>query len=144
MTIRRVLQPTEIYTENALIELMMTCTHAPTIGKVQSAAQTTYSKNQGFFYVFEENEKVIGLVGGSEIDGRRFVLKHLAVSKDHQKKGVATQLLDHLIESRTFEVLEVEADSITAEFFKKYGMTCKKSSDPVTDKIIYSCKWYRA
>jgi ribosomal protein S18 acetylase RimI-like enzyme len=52
-------------------------------------------RDQDLFLVAEENGTIMGVVMGAW-DGRRGWIYHLAVKKDHQRKGIATALIREL------------------------------------------------
>lgn len=143
MTITRIESHDEIHSNPQIAALLSMCIVSPTEGKIRKAAQTTYSKNQGFFYVLEDNSQVIGIIGGTEIDGVKFILKHLAVKEDQRNKGYARNLIEHLTSERAFKTLEVEAYPNNVELFKSLGFKCREIKDHPLDMLAFHCTWYR-
>ncbi len=143
MNIKRIVNPAEIYDNDQVAKLLMLCIASPTYGKVQSIAQATYSKNQGFFYVATEEDQVVGIIGGREIDGISFQLKHIAVVESHRKQGIAKELIDHLIHARSFKTLEAEATPALVDFYRATGFRCREIENHPLDLLAYKCVWKR-
>lgn len=141
MKIERIESSTELYENPEIAQLLSLCLLTSTPGKLQSLAQSVYGKTQGRFYVLYENEAVVGILGGSEIDRTHFVLKHCAVLPEHRLKGYASALLKHALEERQYRTMEAETGPEAIDFLKAQGFTCKRIKNHILDLHRFECLW---
>jgi len=143
MNIRKISNYLEI-TENINIsKLIMQCMFSPTQGKVLTLAQAIYAKTQGVMFVCEDNHEVIGLIGGVEIDGVHFVIKHVSVNEDYRRQGIARMLFNHLIQYKKYQSIKTTADHETTRFYRSVGFDCNLVKDHILDITQYHCVWDR-
>lgn len=115
----------------------------PTEGRIKSAVEGIYNKEQGRFYIAEENSEVIGILGVRRVDNTFVEIMHMAVCEDMQGKGVGRGLIECVLNVERVEKIKVSCEEASKDFFKKCGFKCKEDIDPITDKSSYYCekKW---
>lgn len=142
MAIRKITQPSEIHLNSEISALVKQCLHNPTDGKIQSIAQAIYSKTQGVFFVYEIDQKPLGIIGGTEIDGTHLIIKHLAIHPEHRRKGIGRKLIQHLIDSDRYNSIFTESETENIKFFKALGFKCTGKEDPILETTILACEWH--
>jgi ribosomal protein S18 acetylase RimI-like enzyme len=96
-------------------------------------------RNPGFSFTAELDGKLVGCVMSGH-DGRRGYLHHLAVTSTHQRKGIATRLVEAALERLEAEgILKSHIDILTTnhsaiEFWEKMGW--KRRSDVIRYSFI--------
>jgi len=129
----------EIYNNEEIVELVSLCLFNPSLGKVQSLAQSLYSKNQGVFYKAVLNDEIIGIIGGKVIDGCKLELHHLAVKKSFRLMGTAKTMIKSIIELEEVDQVFCEVDHKIVNFFKKCGFSASLIEDEFLGSETYYC-----
>ena len=89
-------------------------------------------------FVAEESGSIIGVILSGH-DGRRGYIQHMAVELKHRKKGIATTLLEHVMEALKLEeinkvaLVAFEKNEAGNSFWEKHGFTKR-------DDLIYRNK----
>lgn len=111
----------------------------PTEGRIKSAVESVYGKQQGKFYVAEENETIIGIIGVRRVDNAYVEIMHIAVDEGHRMKDVARKMIRYVDDSERVDEIIAETDDDAVNFYKKLGFKVKKHEDKFTGAIRYSC-----
>jgi N-acetylglutamate synthase-like GNAT family acetyltransferase len=132
-----------IYTHEAMKQLMTETMFNPTDGRIKSAVEGIYNKEQGRFYVAEEESEIVGILGVRRVDNTFVEIMHMAVKEKMKKKGVGRGLIDCVLNVERVEKIKVTCDEASKGFFKSCGFACKEDIDPITYAASYYCekKW---
>ncbi|OGC08694.1 hypothetical protein A2230_05745 [candidate division WOR-1 bacterium RIFOXYA2_FULL_36_21] len=88
------------------------------------------------FYVAEEKGQIAGVVKLKNYDNF-FFLSSLAVSQNHQKRGIASFILKELIKKSDKSIYLY---TIIPEFFKKFGFKITKQKSFLPSKNSLECE----
>lgn len=129
----------QIYKDEKIMAIIGLAMFNPTEGRVKSAAEGIYSKQQGSFYMAEENDEIIGIIGVRRVDNAFVEITHIAVREDYQKKGIGSQLVDYVNQAERVDRIIAETDYESVDFYKKLGFKIKEKQDIVTGFVRYAC-----
>ncbi len=114
----------EIMASNTMVELLTLCLASPTLGRIKSACEAVYNKQQGRFYSIEVDGETVGILGYRIID-RTCELIHAFYHHEHlSAKGYAEHIrmalaLDGLNQA---QIIVHEKDKA---FYHGLGFNCK-------------------
>lgn len=128
----------EIYTNAALTRLISSAMFNPTFGRIKTAAEGIYAKQQGKFYVAKE-DNYVGIAGVKRTDNKKVDIIHIAVDEALRNKGIATKLIQTIIEVERVEEIHAETDDDGVGFYRKLGFKVKEVRDKYTDVLRYEC-----
>lgn len=88
------------------------------------------------FFGFREGDRLLGVIGCEELQEVN-VLARLAVDPDYLQQGIASQLLEHLLQevSLPLEVMTGKRNTPAIELYTKYGFSYEGDS-VMTDEGI--------
>ena len=112
----------------------------PTDGKIKSAAQSMYSKQQGLLYVCYKNEQPIGIIGLKQYNNERLELLHLAVKEDERGKGLGFEMIEMVLDYTRIPEMYMEADYKEMTYLEKHGFKVKDLSDSGLDHFMCTFK----
>lgn len=133
MNIERIEDHKSIYEDQEIIDIISRSIIKATEGKIKSAAESIYSKQQGRFYVAIEDEQIVGVLGMKIPTGKDSELIHLAVKEGFEGKGISSSLIREAIRLDGLKNMTAEGCSLDRRFFKKCGF---KSIDKKYDEIL--------
>lgn len=107
-----------------------------------------FMKDDSFLFVAKEEKQIIGYIVINIIVDEGYIL-NVAVSKEHRKKGIASELIEDALflakqKKLRFLSLEVRSSNIPAKkLYEKFGfaeVTVRKDyySSPKEDAILYT------
>lgn len=112
----------------------------PTDGRVRSAIEGVYGKQQGSFYVAEVEDKIVGILGVKRVDNAYVTIMHIAVEKEHRLKGIAKAMVNYVDQAERVDEIIAEIDHDSMKFYKKLGFKVKRFEDNITGEVKYICK----
>jgi len=127
-----------IYSDKKIVEIISRSIENPTGGKLKSAAESVYSKQQGRFYMAMENDEIVGIVGIRIPTGRDAELMHVAVAEGFERKGIARFMVKEALRLDGIEQLTIEACSLNRKFYKSCGLRVSIEYDDIlmSDRFI--------
>lgn len=126
----------EIYTNSEIKSIFGLTMFGPTDGKIKSAAQSMYSKQQGLFYVCYEEDAPVGVIGLKQYNNERLELIHLAVKESARGKALGFKMIETVLDYTRIPEMYMEADFKEMSYLKKQGFKCKDMSDSGLDQFI--------
>ena len=111
----------EIYENEDIVRLISYSIFQPTKGKIQSAAQTVYSKQQGIFYVGIDDDVIVGIIGLRKVDNTKLEILHLAVDEKKRKRGFAKDMIKEAFFNDNVLMMSCEAEHRNVRFYKNCG-----------------------
>jgi ribosomal protein S18 acetylase RimI-like enzyme len=107
----------------------------PTTAKITRILQGYKLPNQFLIGAFAL-ETLVAIIG-FELNGPQATIKHISVLKDFRKHGIGNALIQKLIKEYAPNIVILETDDESVDFYKKIGFTC----EPFGDKygIRYRC-----
>jgi ribosomal protein S18 acetylase RimI-like enzyme len=128
----------QLYLNDKISKIISLAMFNPTYGRIKSAAEGIYGKEQGRLYVAEE-EEILGIIGVRRVDNKFVEIMHIAVDPDYQGKGIGSKLIDHIREVERVDEIHAETDDDAVGFYKKYGFKITENYDPIIDCVRYQC-----
>ncbi|MCH4887294.1 GNAT family N-acetyltransferase [Acidaminobacter sp. JC074] len=122
-----------------IVKLMRLTMFNPTDGRIKSAVDGIYGKEQGRFYVCEEDQ-IIGIVGVRRVDNAFVEIMHLAVDESHRNKGIARALIKYVRDSERVDEIIVSPEEKDVAFFKHLGFKVEEEYDQITDVVRFICR----
>ncbi len=126
----------DIYNDTELKELFSLTMFGPTDGKIKSAAESMYSKQQGLLYVCYENEVAVGVIGLKQYNNDKLELLHLAVKEDARGNSLGIKMIEEVLDMTRIPVIEMDADYKEMKYLKKYGFSVKDMSYTGLDQFL--------
>lgn len=131
----------DIYTNETIKTIMSYAMFNPTEGRVKSAAEGIYGKQQGHFYVAEEEGIIIGIIGVRRVDNSFVEIMHIAVEESARRKGIGTALVKYVDDIERVDQILAETDEDAVKFYRKFGFKVRKTEDVMFNTIRYSCTY---
>lgn len=128
----------EIHRNETLKKLMSFAMFNATDGRIKSAAESIYAKEQGRFYVAEEDDYV-GICGVRRIDNQKVDIMHIAVDETLRKQGIATKMIQAVNDIERVKEIHAETDDDAVNFYRKLGFKVTEVRDKYTDVLRYEC-----
>lgn len=142
MKIREIEDYKEIIQNKELARLLGYAMVSPTPGKIQNAAQSLYSKQQGHFFAALDDEGVmVGIIGYKTIDNNQLIIMHVAVEEDRRGKGIGRYMVETVRTFLPFGMVQAEADQSQFRFFKALDFECKLAPESAYGSSVYHCVW---
>lgn len=140
MKIYKIENHQEIIENETISKIISYAMFNPTEGRIKSAVEGIYGKQQGRFYVAEEDDIIVGIIGVRRVDNAFVEIMHIAVEENHRLKGVATQMVKHIEQAERVDEIIAETDDDSVGFYRKRGFKVKGHEDVITGATRYSCK----
>lgn len=138
MKILRLEDHREIYKNEVLSKLVGNSMFNPTLGRIKSAAESVYSKEQGRLYVAkDDDDNYIGIIGVRRTDNFKVDIIHLSVEESSRGKGIAKELIKTMLDIERVEEVHVVSDQKSLKFFKRSGFKVRSVEDPITGELEY-------
>lgn len=130
----------EIYQNQEIARLISYSIFQPTKGKIQTAAQSVYSKQQGIFYVGLEDDEMVGVIGLRKVDNTKLEILHLAVDEKKRKRGFAKNMIKEAFFNDNVLMMACESEHRTVRFYKNCGFKTQLIPNEMgIDR--YMCTW---
>lgn len=141
MEIYKIENVKKIYDNEKVKKIMSYAMFNPTDGRIKSAAEGIYGKQQGKFYIAEENEEIVGIIGVRRVDNEYIEIMHIAVDEAFRGQGIGKKMIAFVDDAERVKKIIVESNQETVKFYRKAGFKVKKKEDLVTGSIQYSCTY---
>ena len=129
----------DIYLNKEIYAMMELAVFNSTWGKIKSAAEAMYSKQQGLFFTAVEGDEIVGIIGVKRIDSSYLELNHLAVKPEWRKKGIARSMINEVLDHERVDTMVADVDHKDVEFFKHCGFKTKLVVDEAMGEENYVC-----
>lgn len=139
MNIYKLEDSNQIHKNETISKLIAYSMFNPTEGRIKSAAESIYSKEQGRFYICELDD-IVGIVGVRRVDNAFAEIMHLAVAEDHRKEGIATALIKYVRDAERVSEIVAHTDSDAVEFYEKVGFKIEEEIDNMTGLVRFTCR----
>ena len=129
-----------IYTDEVIKSLMGELVFNPTEGRIKSAAEGIYGKEQGRFYVAEDEGEIVGILGVRRVDNAFVEVMHFIVKEGKRNQGIGQGLIECVKNCERVERIIASCGEEYVRFYKKLGFGCREEEDDITFKLNYLCK----
>lgn len=126
-----------------VLEILNECIYDPSgLGVVVREKAEHYKNNtQIYAYAFFD-ESVLSEVILIEVnDDKTIEIIGIAVSKNKQKKGIGSKLIDFIRKNRNFDKLILETDNDAVGFYRKYGFEINSLGEKYPNCVRYLCEF---
>jgi len=143
MKLIRITDSSQLLSNDAIYQLLSLSINSPTFGRVKTAAESLYSKEQGKFYTaVDDDGKIVGIIGAKRIDNERLELKHIAVDESLRKQGIAKRMMMDIVREEGVPMMTAEVDHKFQTFFLKCGFKTKTIVDEAMDTEFCMCTYW--
>lgn len=110
-----------VATSEDVLEIIKYSHFNPTEEKLSKLVQK-YHENKGIlpFASFNRNQ-ISGIIVLKKTNNESYEIIDIAVDKDYRRQGIASKLIDYVIEKLNIKILFAETDDDAVVFYKKYG-----------------------
>ncbi len=130
----------DVYNDSDISMLMKMCLSNPTVGKLQSVAQSLYAKQQGILYKAVIDDETIGIIGVKKINNDRLELFHMALKEEYRGNRQSRRLILGILEAEGITKMFCEADHKLVLVLKRAGFKCKLIEDEMWGSETYMCE----
>lgn len=110
-----------IVSNEDILEILKYSHFNPTKEKLSKLTEN-YHKNEDVFpFASFNGDKISGIIVIKKIDNESYEIIDIAVDKDYRGQGIASKLIDYVIEKLDIKTLFAETDDEAVGFYKKYG-----------------------
>lgn len=110
-----------VATSKDVSEIMKYSHFSPTKEKLSKLTEN-YHKNETILpFASFNGDKISGIIVVQKINNKSYEIIDIAVDKDYRGQGIASKLIDHVIEKLNIKTLFAETDDDAIGFYKKYG-----------------------
>lgn len=127
----------KVYNTN-IEKLFSLCMYKADSEKVKLLFDQYVSDSNKDLYLYKESEAYVGLIG-IEVLPRKVIIGHIATEKKRRSKGLASNLIDHVMSQYPSMTLEAETDDDAVMFYKKTGFDIKSLGEKYPGFPRYSC-----
>lgn len=126
----------DLYKDDVIKTLFSYAIFGATDGKIKSAAQSLYSKQQGLIYVCKIDEEAVGIIGLKQYDNTKLELLHLAVKPSARGQGFGAWMIKEVLERTGLPYVFMEADGQESMYLESIGFKVKETNDTGLDQYI--------
>lgn len=126
MRINKIMDYTEIYKNEEIINLISKSMFNPNIGKIQNIAESIYSKQQGIFYTASIDNSIVGIIGLNRINPKRVKIMNIAINEDLEMKNIEKDMIFKVKELFNGIKFVIEVDDSEIKHYRKLGFSAKK------------------
>lgn len=139
MNIYKLEDSRKIYEDQTISRIIGYAMFNPTYGRIKSAAESIYSKEQGRFYICETDD-VVGIVGVRRVDNAFVEIMHIAVDENHRKQGIASALVKYVRDAERVDEIIAHTDTDAVGFYEKLGFRIEEEEDKMTGLVRFTCR----
>jgi ribosomal protein S18 acetylase RimI-like enzyme len=101
-----------------------------------------FQSQNSVLYEFEIEEVPVGCIGVELISPNRCEIKHIAVSPLNRENGIASKMINHIIEIHSITFILAETDKEAVEFYEKYGFKVTSLGEKYPGIERFLCEMY--
>lgn len=110
-----------VNTNEDVLEILKYSHFNPTKEKLSNLVQKYHEGKDILPFTSFDGDKISGIIVVQKIEGRTYEIIDIAVDKHHRGQGVASKLIDYVIENLGIKTLFAETDNDAVGFYEKYG-----------------------
>ena len=104
-----------------ILELLKYSHFNPTKEKLSKLMQKYHQDKDVFPFASFDGDKISGVIVVQKIENETYEIIDIAVDKDYRRQGIASKLIDYVIEKLDIKILFAETDDDAVGFYEKYG-----------------------
>ena len=104
-----------------VLEILKYSHWSPTREKLSKLVEKYHKDKDILPFASFDGDKISGIIVVQKIEGRTYEIIDIAVDKNYRGQGIASKLIDHVIENLGIKTLFAETDDDAVGFYKKYG-----------------------
>lgn len=110
-----------IVSNENVLEILKYSHWNPTKEKLSKLVQKYHEDKDILPFASFDGNKISGIIVVQKIEGETYEIIDIAVDSNYRKQGIASKLIDYVIENLGIKTLFAETDDDAVGFYKKYG-----------------------
>ena len=110
-----------INADESILEILKYSHFNPTRKKLEGLLKKYHEDENIFLLASFDKGKASGVIVVQKIDNSFYEIIDISVAPEFRKQGMASKLIDYVIENLNIKTLFAETDDDAVEFYKKYG-----------------------
>jgi N-acetylglutamate synthase-like GNAT family acetyltransferase len=105
---------------------------------------TVYTSPRRHLYVWEEDDKPVGILGIERVGRDAALLLHIAVDQQERRRGIGMKLVKGVIEAEGLQALYSETDQNSVDFYRAAGFQVTSLGEKHPGIERFSARWEAA
>jgi len=135
MQLEKIRDYKRIYQDEDIAAIFSLTFFSPSSGRIRSAAEGVYSKQQGQFFIAKESDETVGIIGATFQNQYLVRLHHLAVKPAFMGKGIAREMVTAMLRELGVPKIEAQVSYSQYKFLEHLGFKII-SEDNASDLIL--------
>lgn len=110
-----------IVSNEDVLEILKYSHWSPTKGKLSKLTEKYHEDKDILPFASFDGDKISGIIVVQKIEGGTYEIIDIAVGSNYRNQGVASKLIDYVIENLGIKTLFAETDNGAVGFYEKYG-----------------------
>ena len=110
-----------VNTNEDILEILKYSHFNPTKEKLSKLVQKYHENKDILPFTSFDGNKISGIIVVQKIEGRTYEIIDIAVDKHHRGQGVASKLIDYIINNLGIKTIFDDTDDDAVGFYEKYG-----------------------
>lgn len=104
-----------------ILEILKYSHFNPTKEKLSKLMQKYHEDKDAFPFASFDGDKISGVIVVQKIENETYEIIDIAVDENYRGQGIASKLIDYVIEKLNIKILFAETDDDAVGFYEKYG-----------------------
>ena len=126
-----------VASDENILELFKYSHFCPTKEKILKLAKKYHEDKNIFPFASIHKNKTSGIIVVQKINDETYEIIDIAVDKNYRRQGVASKLIDYVIDNLGIRTILAETDNDAVGFYKKYGF--KTKTVKIKEYTRYKC-----
>ncbi len=115
------------------------CIYKPNERNLSKIAKEYHNDNSMALYLERIEGRIVGIIGIKKQNASTYEIKHIAVIQGYREKGIAKNMIKHVIKKHDIKRLFAETDKDTVDFYRKCGFTIDNLGEKYPKVERYMC-----
>lgn len=124
-----------------VLSIISECLYEQRKEKINSLAEDYYNNPNIETYGYYLEDKIYGVIVIEKKNIGNLNILNIAVSKDHQRQGIGSKLVDYVISELDPKILTAETDDDAVDFYRKHGFSIKSLGEKYKNITRYKCDY---
>jgi N-acetylglutamate synthase-like GNAT family acetyltransferase len=135
---------TDLSDATRLKELIAPSVFNPSVVRLDYLLTTVYAIPQRRLYVWEEDGQPVGILGIERVGRDAALLLHIAVDERYRHRGIASKMVNAMIDEEHLSALYSETDQESVGFYRSFGFQVTSLGEKHPGIERFSCRWEAA
>lgn len=124
-----------------VLSIISECLYEQTKEKINLLAENYYNDPNIETYGYYLEDKIYGVIVIEKKNTENLNILNLAVSKDHQRQGIGSKLIDYIISELAPKTLTAETDDDAVDFYRKHNFSVTSLGEKYNNVTRYKCEY---